>query len=220
MMWPFLAPLNAIEREAVLAVTRRRRFAKGEFLFHEGDPSDSLHLVVSGQLAVRVTTPAGERATLNVLSAGDTVGELSLLPGRASDRRSATVVALSEVDTRVLGASAFHELCRTHPAVQSVLLDLLAQRVRSLSSLLLETMYDRLDRRLYRRLIDLARVYDGGVAAPAIPLTQEHLADMVGGTRASVNQVLQRLSTRGIIELGRGRVTVLDLDALTKEAAL
>ena len=109
---------------------------------------------------------------MNVLSAGDTVGELSLVPGHPMDR-SATVVAFSQVETRVLAVSAFHELCAANPAIQSVLLHLLAHRVRDLSSLLLETMYNGLDRRLYRRLIDLADVYGHGEPCPVIPLTQE-----------------------------------------------
>ena len=43
-----------------------------------------------------------------------------------------------------------------------------------------------------------------------IPLTQEQLADIAGGTRPSINQILQRLASDGIVQIGRGRVTVLD----------
>lgn len=218
MEWPLLAPLGADERAAVLKATRRRHFAKGEILFHEGDPADALHLVMAGHLAVRVSTPDGERATLNVLSPGDHVGELALLPG-GGHRRSATVVALEPAETAVLPASVFQDLCRTHPAVQSLLVDALATRVRQLSERLLETMYIGLDRRIYRCLLDLADVYGTGRGDIVVPLTQEQIADLVGGTRPSVNQVLQRLLDQGVIELGRGRVVVKDLQALDRKAA-
>ena len=218
MDWPLLASLNDDERDAVRAAARNRNFAKGEVVFHEGDPSDSMHLVVSGHLAVRVSTPDGERATLNVLSEGDTVGELSLLRRDVAQPRSATVVALEATQTRVLSAKAFHDLCDRHPGVQRLLADLLAVRVRESSGRLLETMYVGLDRRLYRCLLDLAEVYRSGSADSVIPLTQEHLADLVGGTRPSVNQVLQRLLAQGVIELGRGRVVVRDLELLQKKA--
>lgn len=218
MEWPLLAPLGADERDAVLRATRQRSYAKGEILWHEGDPADALHLVVSGHLAVRVSTPDGERATLNVLSPGDHVGELALLPG-GGQRRSATVVALEAARTAVLPASVFHELTRTHPAVQGLLVDLLATRVRELSERLLESMYVGLDRRIYRCLLDLADVYGTGRGDIVVPLTQEQLADLVGGTRPSVNQVLQRLLDLGVIDLGRGRVVVKDLQALDRKAA-
>jgi CRP/FNR family cyclic AMP-dependent transcriptional regulator len=219
MDWPLLAPLNQDERAAVLAAARRRSFAKGEVVFHEGDPSDSMHLVVSGHLAVRVSTPDGERATLNVLSAGDIVGELSLLQREGTHQRSASVLALEATETLVLSARAFRELCDRHPGVQRLVADMLAVRVRELSGRLLETMYVGLDRRLYRCLLDLAEVYGSGSGDPVIPLTQDHLADLVGGTRPSVNQVLQRLLAQGIIELGRGRVVLRDVGALRGKAA-
>ena len=50
-----------------------------------------------------------------------------------------------------------------------------------------------------------------------ITLTQELLAELVGGTRPSINQVLQRLADQGIVELGRGRITVLDRRALERK---
>lgn len=220
MNWPLLAPLAEAERTAVLAAARRRTFAKGEVVFHEGDPADSMHLVVSGHLAVRVSTPDGDRATLNVLSPGDTVGELSLVRRGRSTHRSATVVALDAAETRVIAATAFHDLCDGHPAVRELLVDLLADRVRELSGRLLDARYVGLDRRLYRCLLDLADVYGDGSATAVIPLTQDHLADLVGGTRPSVNQVLQRLLGQGVIELGRGRVVVRDRQALVRKAGL
>jgi CRP/FNR family transcriptional regulator, cyclic AMP receptor protein len=218
--WPLLAPLTDGERAAVLARARRRTFAKGEVVFHEGDPADALHLVESGHLAVRVSTPDGERATLTILSAGDAVGELALLDRGTLHHRSASVLALDKAETRVLSASSFHELCDQHPGVQRLLVDTLAGRVRDLSGRLLETMYLGLDRRVYRCLLRLAEVYGEGTARPVIPLTQEHLADLVGGTRPSVNQVLQRLVTLGVIELGRGRVVIVNQVELTRRAGL
>jgi len=218
MDWPLLAPLDEPQRAAVLAASRSRSFGKGEVVFHEGDPADSMHLVETGVLAVQVTTPDGERATLNVLSAGAAVGELSLLRRGRADVRSATVVALSPSTTRSLSSAAFQRLCDEHPGIQDFLLDLLADRVRRLSGQLLESMYVGLDRRLYRRLLELCDTYRGDTEPTVIPLTQEHLADLVGGTRPSINQVLQRLLAQGIIELGRGRVIIRDEAALRAKA--
>lgn len=218
MEWPLLAPLPAEAREAVLRVARRRTFSRGEVVFHEGDPADSLHLVTRGHLTVQVSTPQGDRATLNVLGPGSHVGELALLPD--THQRSATVTALDEAETRVLSASAFDELRRAHPEVDQILVRLLADRVRELSERLLEAMYDGLDRRLYRCLYRLGRVYVQDSGPVTIPMTQDQLSDLVGGTRPSVNQVLQRLVDEGVVELGRGRVVLHDVRALRRKAAL
>ena len=218
MDWPLLASLGESERQAVLAATRVRRFDRGEVLVREGDPADSLHLVEAGRLAVRVTTRDGERATLNLLGPGDYFGELSLLDGR-SPVRSASIVALEAARTRTLPAAAFRDLRERSRGAQQLLLLLLARRVEELSGRVVEVMYDGLDRRVYRRLHDLVELYSEDACGPVVvPLTQELLAELVGGTRPSVNQVLQRLVSQSIVELGRGKIKVVDRSALARKA--
>lgn len=213
--WPLLNPLPGPERSDLLASTRRRTYARGEVLVREGDPSDCLHLVETGRLAVRVDTAAGDTAMLAVLGPGDWFGELSLL-GAGAPVRTATVIALEDSGTRSLSPTAFADLRQRHPAIGELLLTLLSRRIEELTARLVEVMYDGLDRRVYRGLLDLIRTYGAGdVTQPVtIPLTQEHLAELVGGTRPSVNQVLQRLAQQGVVELGRGRIRVLDQGAL------
>jgi CRP/FNR family cyclic AMP-dependent transcriptional regulator len=216
--WPLLGALGDAERAAILSAARRRTFGRGEVVFHEEDPSDSLHLVVSGYLAVRVSTAEGGDAILNVLGPGATFGELSLIsPGVAA--RSATIVCLEPVETRVITAVIFEQVRRGQPAVDRWLAELLGERVRELSVRVRDLRFMGLDRRVYHGLQVLADLYGGAGEEPVVvPLTQEHLAEFVGGSRPTVNQVLQRLVTQGVVELGRGRFTVLDRPALRRKA--
>jgi CRP-like cAMP-binding protein len=219
MDWPLLASLGADERQRVLDRARWRSWARGDVLCNEGDPSDSLHLISAGRLAVRVSTREGEYATINLLGRGDYFGELSLLDGQAPVR-SATIVALEPAETLTLSAAEFRDLRTRHPAANQLLLTLLARRVEELSARLLEATYDGLERRVHRRLAELALLYDDGRGDPVVvPLKQEHLAELVGGTRPSVNQVLQKLVAEGVVELGRGKVVVLDRDRLEDGSA-
>lgn len=215
MEWQLLASLGAEERTALLAGTTVRDYARGEALVREGEPAASLHLVEFGRLAVRVSTTDGDTATLNILGPGDYFGELSLLHDLAPTR-SASIVALEPARTRSLSASTFTTFRSTHRAAEQLLLTLLGRRVEELSGRLVEVMYDGLDRRVARRLAELAQTYAEAPAGPVVvPLTQEHLAEIVGGTRPSVNQALQRLADQGVVELGRGRITVLDRHSLS-----
>lgn len=209
-VWRLLEPLRADDREAFLALAHRRSFARDEILCHEGDPADSLHLVERGHLAVRGTLASGAAATFTVLSPGDYFGELALL--RTDRRRTATVTALEPSRTLAVAGTAFDRLCEHNPGIERVVSVLLADRVDLLSRRLLETMYESLDRRVHRRLLDLADAYGGGEGdgAVAIPLSQAQLADLVGATRPPVNQVLQRLADRNVVRLSRSRIEVLD----------
>ena len=91
MDWALLTELPEAERRSLLSRSRRRRFAKGEVVFHEGDPADSLHLIDKGRAAVRLTTTQGDVHILRVIPSGGWFGELALV---AAASRSATVVAL------------------------------------------------------------------------------------------------------------------------------
>ncbi len=97
MEWPLLPSLSEVERREVLTLARRRRFRRGEVIFHEGDPGDTLHLIDRGHVAMRVTTPRGDVATLLVEGPGSHFGELALVS--ESGTRNSTVVALGATET-------------------------------------------------------------------------------------------------------------------------
>jgi CRP-like cAMP-binding protein len=69
-----------------------------------------------------------------------------------------------------------------------------------------------------RRVVELARVYDGAERGAGLPITQEDLARWAGASRGTVNRVLRKEEERGTLELRRGRTIVLDLEALRKRA--
>ena len=216
MFWPLLADLPAGDVRELLQVARRRTFDRGEVVFHEGDPADSMHLIEKGRFAVRTRTSLGDTALLAIHGTGDAFGELALLTGEA--KRSATVAALEAGETRSVFRDDFAHLQRRHPGVNEILLRLLAEQLRRTNERLLEAHYLDADTRVRRRLLDLSRLY-GGVEGPVVvPLTQEELAEMAGTSRATVNRVLREEQQRGSIELQRGKTTVLDQQVLAKRA--
>lgn len=217
MDWPILASLAEEDRRRLLASTSRRRFARREILFHEGDPGDTLHLIDKGKVAVRITTPGGDVATLGVITAGQVVGEMALL---GTGRRGATVVALERTETLALHRDQFEELRRHHRAVDRFLIDVLAAEIRRLDTQLMEALFLPVERRVLRRLLALTDVYAGqtGESGGEIPLTQDDLASLAGTSRATVNRVLRHAEEAGWVSLGRGRVTVLDPDQLSRKA--
>jgi CRP/FNR family transcriptional regulator, cyclic AMP receptor protein len=217
MEWRLLEGVPAEEVRQLLAVARRRTFRRGEVVLHQDDPADSLHLVVKGRFAVRVTTPLGEQATVAVNGAGDIFGEIALLGD--DSRRSATVEALEEAETLCVHELDFARVRREHPEVNEVMIRYLANEVRVMNERLLEALYVPAERRVLRRVGELARTYPGKGDGPAeIPLTQEILAGMAGTSRATVNAVLRDAQSRGLVELARGRVRVIDPAGLAKRA--
>jgi len=210
MDWPLLADLPAEDVRGLLSIARRRTFAKGEVVFHRDDPAESLHLVVRGRFGARVLTPVGDTVLLEVLGPGQAFGELALLlPGA---RRSATVSALEDGETRSVLRDDFALVQRDHPGVKDVLLRLLAEQLSRATDRIVEAHYVDAETRVRRRLVELSATYGSDV----VPLTQEDLAAMAGTSRATVNRVLREEESRGAVVLGRGRTTILDRAALER----
>lgn len=212
--WTLLEGLPPEDVRHVLAIARRRTFRRGEVVFHRDDLAESLHLIVKGRFAARITTPLGETAMLDVLGPGETFGELALLSPGA--RRSATVEALDEGETLSVYRDDFALLQAEHQGVKDVLLRLLAEQLTRASERIVEAHYTDADTRVRRRLFDLAARQLGAGRPMAVALTQEHLAEMAGTSRATVNRVLREEARLGTVMLTRGCTTVLDLDELSR----
>jgi CRP-like cAMP-binding protein len=219
--WALFDVVDPEEARAVLAQARRRRFASGEVIFHEGDPGDTMHLIDKGRVAVRITTPLGETATLRILGPGAFFGELALI---SPSPRNATIVALEPVETMGLHRDHVAELRRDHPAVDRVLLEAAVLEVRRLSTQLVEALYLPVPKRLARRLLELSAHYGPGARTTEphdptlIPLTQDDIAELCGTSRQTVNKLLRDLAERGAVTVARGKVSVADRKVLERLA--
>ena len=203
----------------LLRAGKVHEYARRDVLVHEGEVADSFHIVLDGRAAVRVTTPAGESAIVNILGPDSHFGEVSLL-GRSDPRRTASIVALEPMRTLSIPAAVFRDLRDRNPRLEQLVSGILARRVDELSAQVVEAMYDSLEHRVIHRLAQLAEVYVSGSGGEVtIPLTQDELSQLVGGARPSVNQVLRRLVDEGLIAVGRGRVTIADVTALERRAS-
>jgi CRP/FNR family cyclic AMP-dependent transcriptional regulator len=211
--WPVLNGVPSEDVRELLSVARRRRFDHHEVVFHEGDPADSLHLVGKGRFGVQLRTPLGDDVLLDLCGPGDVFGELALV-GPEPAPRAATVYALEPAETHCVYRADFGRLRDRYPSIDRALVALLGEQLRRTSQRLLEAHYVDVNRRVMRRLNDLVRAYSDGDDQVTIPLTQDEVSTLVGATRPSVNKVLRELEARGVLDLQRGRIVVLDAAAL------
>jgi CRP/FNR family transcriptional regulator, cyclic AMP receptor protein len=212
VQWRLLEGVAEEDVQRLLAVARRRRFARGEVVFHCDDPGDSLHLIVQGRFAVRIISPLGDTVTLAVRGPGDSFGEMALVTEGA--RRTATMVALEKAETLAIYKDDFNELRHLHRSVNELLLTFLVGEVRTMNERLIEAFYVPVKRRVLRRLAELSA--GDGNGPVEIPLTQEELAELTGASRATVNRVLRDEEKRGLVRLERGRTVVLDREQIVR----
>ena len=209
---PLFAGLPEEEAQRVLSLARWRRFDRGDIVFHREDPADTLHLITKGRFAVQVVTSLGDTAIVAILVPGQTFGELALVSGDLV--RTATVVALEPAETRAVHRVDFEALLERHPEANRLVVAVLSRQVLRLTERLVEALYTPADHRVIKRVAELASIYPDG----EIPLKQEDVAALAGASRATTNRALREAEERGLIELRRGRVIVLDRDELARRA--
>ena len=119
---PYYPELSRLGSEA--------RLNAGEVLWHEGDPGESVALVVEGTIEVVHLAPEGEEVVLRTVEHGAVVGEIAGTDGRA---RSATVRARTPVRLLKIPAADFRQLLRRRPDLLEEMYWIQIERVRNLT---------------------------------------------------------------------------------------
>ena len=216
---PLFHGIDDEEQTRIALSMTRRRFRRDEVVFHDGDPGDSLHVVVEGRVKITRQSTDGEEAIVAILSPGDSFGELVLLDGAP---RSATATAIEATETLTMSRSMFAELVDGASPFRWRVLVGVAQRVRRLTDQLAEVHFLDLAGRLALQLTRMAEESAPGQTTDielSRSLTQSDLAAMVGGTRQRVNQILGDFTEQGLIRHAGGRITVLELERLRDRAS-
>ncbi len=175
----------------------------GEFLFHQGEPSERFSIVMVGEIDVQRSSRDGRDLVFVTLGPGAPIGEVSIFDGAP---RTASLRARTAATVLTIGRRRFLELLAEHPSMALSLARYLASVVQRLSTSVEGKTFLRLDAQLCELLCALG-VGDeaGGLVVSA---TQQALADRVGVTRESVNKQLRSWSSQGLIDVQRGRVRI------------
>jgi len=207
--------LDPESRQRVIAAAVPRTYRKGQLLFVENDPSDSLIVLKRGAIAVFRTAPTGERAVLAVIRPPNFFGEVSLLDG---GNRSTSAEAIEDTRALALSRNAFIDLVHSNPAILDSVMQSLGSLIRRLTEQHSDHIFLDLPGRVAKTLIRLA----GDAVSPmvTIELNQSQLAAMAGGSRQSVNQAIGSFATRGWLRTEGRRIVLTDLAALRRRAGM
>jgi len=176
---------------------------RGTTLFQEGEPGDSLYIVLAGKVKLGRRAPDGRENLVAVMGPADQFGELSLFdPGP----RTATAVVVTDARLARLPKDA---------------LRVVARRLRRTNTMLADLIFVDVPGRVAKQLLQLAQKFgsvDGGQLRVTHDLTQEELAQLVGASRETVNKALADFASRGWLRLEGKSVVILDRERLARRA--
>lgn len=205
---PLFAGSKLVEREAALEAAQQLHLAKGEYYFHQGEKALAFFIVVKGRVRLTQLTPEGHQIIIRYLGPGEGMGIIVVLSNTIYPV-SAEVVA--DCTALKWDYHAAVQLMELFPGMALNALRLVAGRFQELQSRYQELATERVERRVARTLLRLARQTgrrtEQGVLID-LPLSRQDLGEMTGTTLYTVSRILSNWEQQGLIETGRERVII------------
>jgi CRP-like cAMP-binding protein len=191
---------------------------RGRVIFHEGEPGDSLYVVLDGKVKLGRKSADGRENLVAVLGPSDQFGELSLFdPGP----RMSTATAVTDARLARMTKPALRAWITDRPEISERLLHVIARRLRRTEHMLADLIFTDVPGRVAKALLQLAQRFgtvEGTNLRVTHDLTQEELAQLVGASRETVNKALADFAARGWLRLEGKSVVILDRERLTRRA--
>jgi len=210
---PLFGKLSASEIDSLISYSRVERYTAGREIFAKGSPGQSLVAVLRGRIKISSLSNEGKEIVFNIVNAPEIFGEIAVLDG---EERSADATAMTDCELLVLNRRDFLHLLENRADLCMIMLRILCQRLRQTSEQVEDVMFRHLESRLAKRLLHLAQRVGLQSTSVELHVSQRELGSMAGGSRESVNKILQNWHRQGLIDLGKASVLIRDIGALRR----
>jgi len=182
-------------------------YPKGQVLFSQGDPADSIFHIQKGKLKLTVVSSQGKEAVIALLTGGDFVGE-GCLAGQA--RRMATATAMTDCVTLRVEKPEMVRVLHEEPGFSEEFLHYVLSRNIRIEEDLVDHLFNSSEKRLARVLLLLANFGTASRTEPVMiaKMSQEMLAEIIGTTRPRVNFFMNKFRKLGFIDYNGGGLRV------------
>jgi len=209
----FIGSLPADAVDTLMKAGQLRRYPKGTPLFERGDHADSLLLIMSGRVKISNITTDAREVVLNFLGSGDILGEIASLDGGA---RTASAMAHQDTQIFQLYRRDLLPVLTQHPAALLEIVQLLCERLRTISGLVEDNLRDmrgRFAAGILRLATQHGRRTSRGIEIN-LAVNQRDLGNYVGLSRENTNRQINRLMSEGVIRISDGVLTIVNEAAL------
>jgi CRP-like cAMP-binding protein len=211
---PIFSGLSDDDLVALADSFRKRSYRKRDVLVFEGDASDALFVITSGNAAVIRVNAEGKETMLSVLKAGEVFGEMGVMEDAP---RSATVVALRDMQALRLPRETFLKLLEQRPSMQRTIISALCLRLRSTNRSVQAVSHMDMRARLADLLLMLGKKFGENVESGTrltLKLTNQQMANMIGGTKETVNRTLNSFWNERLIDKRSANIVIPDSSKL------
>lgn len=206
--FPLFSGLDEPQLSQVLDAGVRRKISHGAFLYMQGDIAQTFFLLTHGRVKLFQVTLDGHQVTLRYAAPGESFGIVAALSGT-----DYPVSAQSVADCQAIcwDEATMKRLMSQNPTIAFNALRIMSARVREFQDRIRELSSERVERRIARALIRLARQSGRKVEEGVLidmSITRQDLAEMTGTTLYTVSRTLSQWESKGLIKSGRETVII------------
>jgi len=182
------------------------KYAKGDEMIIQGDPGNSLLILLSGNARTSMIASNGHEIVLDYAEPGQVLGEIAILDG---GERTANVTAIEPSSALSITREAFEDILAKHKNMALRLLTVMAGRIRMANSMIEGDRAYTSGPRLARYLLRLC-VVGAEEGRLKLDLSQSELGNFAGMSREHINRQLSAWSEGQIISVESGKVSILN----------
>ncbi len=201
---PFFKGLSEKCRQELLLISRPKTIRKREYIFHEGEPGRSMHLLVEGNIQLHKNTEDGREVVIRVVKPGEVFAEVVLFE---KDCYPVSARAVTSVEVLAFPRERIHRLL-AEESFRNDFISMLMAKQRYLAERIQELTTQDVEQRFFAFL----RSQYGEKQCLVTPLSKKDIAAAIGTTPESLSRLILRLTEDGTIEWKGREIRILNAE--------
>lgn len=201
--------LDQAEMDVLAQAAPMKTYAAGELVYTPHQPLETLFILKKGRIRIFRVSHDGRALTTAIIEPGTIFGEMVIVGQQMHD---SFAEALDDVVVCVMTKADVRRHLLGEPRIAARIGETLGRRIGDLEQKFSDAVFKSVPERIAGALVTLAATASGRPLGRGVQvkLTHEQLAALAATSRETTTKVLGEFADRGLITLGRGRITVLD----------
>ena len=209
---PIFNHLDESSIQIIWQKVKHQKFSKGEFLFTPGDLTDKMFIIHTGNIKVYQILPSGREQAVNILNAGDFIGEINIFNNDSYQENYAEILQDSEIC--IIYQSDLIEILKSYPEISLKIIETMSARLNDSYKQTAQVTTENIGSRLAMYLVDLVES-DSESPTVVLPISRKNIASFLGTTPESISRKFKELEDKGlIIQKSRSVIKIINLDEL------
>jgi CRP/FNR family transcriptional regulator, dissimilatory nitrate respiration regulator len=207
------ADLSTLARMAI-----KKTFPRQAAIFEEGKEAQGFYLLITGQIKLLKSSLEGKEYIIRLVGPGETFAEAAVF---GEIPYPATAITLEDCQTLFFPKGPFLQHLAASPALARNMLATLSRLMFHLTKQLEDLSLKEVSARLARYILERCEHTHGKIAAGLhceLPTTKTQLAAYLGTISETLSRTLSRFKSLGLIEMDKGKITIVDPVALQNTA--